>query len=97
MHVTAVVVARGSIQSSQHLQTNNGPSTKFLVTITPQMANRYCIIVYYIDQCEGGNHVISDFTCAETDKTCSNEVELVVRICKQLPNGCPLDLSRDFE
>ena len=74
--ITALVVARGSIQSSQRFSSSSGPITTFQVQVTPQLADRFCVVAYYVKRCSDGQyHVISDIACVETDKRCANEVQ----------------------
>ncbi|XP_062523087.1 complement C3-like [Corticium candelabrum] len=75
--ITALVVARGSIQSSQRFSSSSGPITTFQVQVTPQLADRFCVVAYYVKRCSDGQyHVISDIACVETDKRCANEISL---------------------
>lgn len=74
LSVAALVVARGSIHSSASVVFQSGsPITSFQVPVTPQLADRFCVLVYFLAVC---NQVVADGCCVDTDKACSNEISL---------------------
>ncbi|XP_062499169.1 complement C3-like [Corticium candelabrum] len=74
--ITIVVIARGSIQSSQSVRSSKSHLTSFQVEITPQLANRFCVLAYYMDTC---NELVSDVVCLTTAETCANEISLKLK------------------
>ena len=68
------VVSCGKIQNTLTIEDTGGPTTIFSLDIESRFCSTMCVVAYYETTCEGSSVIVSDYTCVDVEKKCSNDV-----------------------